>query len=293
VVVTGKGGVGKSTVAAALGLAGVRAGRHTIVVEVSDRHDVARALGGSPSAGEEELVDGLHHLSVDPQAALEEYLRDQLASRMVSELMASSRTFAYLTAATPGLHELLMIGKVWDLAQDERRTPGPAHYDLVILDAPSSGHALAVLRSPRTFGAVARAGPIARQARAIDAMLSDPARTGVVLVARPEEMPVNETLELKDALQAEMGLGVDLAVVNAVLPNRFSAREARALAAAPRSLEVGAALAAHERARAQQAQLARLRRQVAAPVATLPFVFSPALAAADLKALSGRLERAL
>jgi len=293
VVVTGKGGVGKSTVAAALGLAGVRAGRRTIVVEVSDRHDVARALGGSPSAGEEELLDGLHHLSIDPRAALEEYLRDQLASRVASDLMASSRTFSYLTAATPGLHELLMIGKVWDLAQDERRTPGPAHYDLVVLDAPSSGHALAFLRSPRTFGAVARVGPIARQARAIDAMLSDPARTGVVLVARPEEMPINETLDLGEALQGDLGLRIDLAVVNAVLPNRFSAREARALAAAPPSLEVGAALAAHERARAQQAQLARLRRHVAAAVVTLPFMFSPQLAAGDVKALSVLLERAL
>jgi anion-transporting ArsA/GET3 family ATPase len=292
-VVTGKGGVGKSTVAAALGLAGVRAGRRTIVVEVAERQDVARTLGASPSEREEELVDGLHHLSVDPASALEEYLHDQLASRAVSELVASSRTFGYLTAATPGLHELLMIGKVWDLAQDERRTPGPAHYDLVILDAPASGHALAILRSPRTFRAVARAGPIARQARAIDAMLCDPQRTAVVLVARPEEMPVNETLELRDGLRAAVGLDPGLVVANGVLPNRFSAREARALAAAPRSVEVGAALAAHARARAQQAQLARLRRHVGAPVVTLPFVFSPELGSEDVAALSARLERAL
>jgi len=293
VVVSGKGGVGKSTVAAALGLAGVRAGRRTIVVEVAERQDVARTLGAAPTAPEEELVDGLHHLSVDPASALAEYLNDQLASRLVSEIVASSRTFGYLTAATPGLHELLTIGKVWDLAQDERRIPGAGHYDLVVLDAPASGHALAILRSPRTFGAVARAGPIARQARAIDAMLSNPARTGVVLVARPEEMPVNETLELRDGLRNEVGLDVDLVVANGVLPNRFSARDARALAAAAPAPEVDAALAAHARARAQQAQLARLRRHVSAPVVTLPFVFSPELGSDDVRALSRRLGRAL
>jgi anion-transporting ArsA/GET3 family ATPase len=281
-------------VAAALGLAGVRSGRRTIVVEVAERQDVPRTLGAAaPTAGEEELVDRLHHLSVDPGSALEEYLNDQLASKLVSDLVSSSRTFGYLTAATPGLHELLMIGKVWDLAQDERRTPGAGHYDLVILDAPASGHALAILRSPRTFGAVARAGPIARQARAIDAMLSNPARTGVVLVARPEEMPVNETLELRDGLRADIGLDVDLVVANGVLPNRFSARDARALAAAPRTPEAGAALAAHARARAQQAQLARLRRHLSAPVVTLPFVFSPQLGSDDVHALSRRLGRAL
>ena len=103
-------------------------------------------------------------------------------------------------------------------------TDDAGHYDLVILDAPASGHALAILRSPRTFGAVARAGPIARQARAIDAMLCNPARTGVVLVARPEEMPVNETLAL--ARPAQRGRSrVDLVVANGVLPNRFSARD--------------------------------------------------------------------
>jgi len=124
-------------------------------------------------------------------------------------------------------------------------------------------------------------------------MLSNPARTGVVLVARPEEMPVNETLELRDGLRSEVGLDVDLVVANGVLPNRFSARDARALAAAAPAPEVDAALAAHARARAQQAQLARLRRHVSAPVVTLPFVFSPELGSDDVRALSRRLGRAL
>ena len=101
VVVTGKGGVGKSTVAGALGLVAARRGLRTIVAEVSARDDVSRALGGEAAEHEEELLPGLHHISVDPQTAMEEYLVDQLPSRALADLLTSSRTFTYLTATTP------------------------------------------------------------------------------------------------------------------------------------------------------------------------------------------------
>jgi anion-transporting ArsA/GET3 family ATPase len=292
VVVTGKGGVGKSTVAAALGLVAARRGLRTIVAEVSARDDVSRALGGEAAEHEEELLPGLHHISVDPQTAMEEYLVDQLPSRALADLLTSSRTFTYLTAATPGMRELLTIGKVWDLAQDERRT-GERAYDLVVLDAPATGHGLAVLGAPRTFGEVALAGPIARQARTIDAMLTDPARTGVVAVARPEEMPVSEALDLERVLQAELGVAVELFVVNGLLPDRFTDADARTLAAAARGDAVRAALAAHERARSQRPELSRLRRHGRAPVATLPFLFDAVLSPDGLSTLADRLERVL
>jgi len=295
VVVTGKGGVGKSTVAAALGLVAARRGLRTIVAEVSARDDVSRALRGEAAGREEEILPGLHHLSVDPQEAMEEYLFDQLPSRPLADLLTSSRTFTYLTAATPGMRELLTIGKVWDLAQAERRT-GEHAYDLVVLDAPATGHGLAVLGAPRTFGEVALAGPIARQARTIDAMLTDPARTGVVAVARPEEMPVSEALELERALSAELGVAVELFVANGLLPDRFTQDEAarmRAVVDGAGGGAVQAALAAHERARAQRPELARLRRDASAPVATLPFLFSDVLSPDGLGALADRLERVL
>jgi anion-transporting ArsA/GET3 family ATPase len=292
VVVTGKGGVGKSTVAAAFGLVAARRGLRTIVAEVSARDDVSRALGGEAGEHEEELLPGLHHISVDPQTAMEEYLVDQLPSRALADLLTSSRTFTYLTAATPGMRELLTIGKVWDLAQDERRT-GERAYDLVVLDAPATGHGLAVLGAPRTFGEVALAGPIARQARTIDAMLTDPARTGVVAVARPEEMPVSEALDLERVLQAELGVAVELFVVNALLPDRFTDAEARTLAGAASGDAVRAALAAHERARSQRPELSRLRRLGRAPVATLPFLFDAVMSPNGLRTLANRLERVL
>jgi anion-transporting ArsA/GET3 family ATPase len=286
-VVTGKGGVGKTTVAAALGLVAARRGQRTIVAEVARRDDVSRALGGE-GIQEEELAPGLHHVSIDPERAMELYLTDQLPSAL-AELLSSSRTFTYLAAATPGMRELLTVGKVWELAQEDRRAPGATPYDLVVLDAPATGHGVAILSAPRTFARTARVGRIARQGRTIDAMVTDPARTGVVAVARPEEMPVTETLSLQDALRDEVGLDVGLVVANAVLPQRFSAAEAVALEAAPDGPEVRAARHAGARARAQRTQLRRLRRGARAPVATLPFVFD----GDPMAQLARELERAL
>jgi anion-transporting ArsA/GET3 family ATPase len=286
-VVTGKGGVGKTTVAAALGLVASRRGQRTIVAEVSRRDDVSRALGGE-GIQEEELAPGLHHLSIDPERAMELYLSDQLPPAL-AELLSSSRTFAYLAAATPGMRELLTVGKVWELAQEDRRAPGAHPYDLVVLDAPATGHGVAILSAPRTFARTARVGRIARQGRTIDAMVTDPARTAVVAVARPEEMPVTETLTLQDALPDEVGLEVGMVVANAVLPQRFTAAETRTLERAPDGPAVRAARHAGARARAQRAQLQRLRRGARAPVTTLPFVFD----GDPMTRLARDLERAL
>src|SRR3954466_1926734 len=290
--VTGKGGAGKSTVAAAVGLVAARRGRRTIIAEVARRDDVSRVLGGT-GVHEDELAPGLHHISIDPEEAMQEYLADQLPTKALADVLLSSRGFSYLAAATPGLRELLTVGKVWELAQEDRRTPGAQPYDLVVLDAPATGHGVAVLAAPRTFADAARMGRIARQGRIIDAMLSDPAQTGVVAVARPEEMPVNETLQLEEALPATVGVAVDLVVANGLLPDRLDAAEVRALQAAPSSGPVRSALMAHARARAQRAQVARLRRRARAPVVTLPFVSAAMLDAAAIEPLVRALERAV
>jgi hypothetical protein len=292
VVVTGKGGVGKSTVAAALGLAAARRGLRTIIAEVARRDDVSRVLGGT-GVHEDEIAPRLHHISIDPEEAMEEYLVDQLPSRALADVLLSSRGFNYFAAATPGLRELLTVGKVWELAQEDRRTPGADPYDLVVLDAPATGHGVAVLSAPRTFADAAVMGRIARQGRIIDAMLSDPAQTGVVGVARAEEMPVNETLALEAALPGTVGVGVDLVVCNGLLPDRFEAADVRVLESAPPSRPVRAALVAHARARAQRAQVARLRRRARAPVVTLPFVSAAMLDAAAIEPLVRALERAV
>lgn len=284
VVVTGKGGVGKSTVAAALGITAVQRGLRTVVAEVGGRTDAARLLAGT----------GVDHVSITPRDAMEEYLHNQLPGAL-AHLLGSSGTFAAFVDATPGMHELLTIGKVWELAAEPRRTPGAEPYDLVILDAPASGHGLALLGAPRTFSEAARVGPIHRQAGLIHATLSDPELTAVVAVALPEEMPVNEALELRRALRERMGLDVSLVVANGVAADRFSAAEASELQAlhAPAESPVGAALWAHARAVAQRTQLRRLRAGLDAAPVRLPFVAAAQLDRDALDTLAELLEPAL
>ena len=235
---------------------------------------------------ERPVADGLFHVSIDPEAAMEEYLVDQLPSRTLAATLTRSRAFTYLAAATPGLRELLTVGKVWELAQPTRRTPGAEPYDLVVLDAPATGHGLALVTAPRTFADAARVGPIARQGRTIDEMLSNPERTALVAVATAEELPVNEALAVRDAA-ADRLAGV---VINALLPQRTSVAEEAALASSS-SPAAARALSHARRARAQRAQLARLRRGLGGgvPVATLPFLFCAEVGPDELGALAGRL----
>ena len=300
IFVTGKGGVGKSTVAAAIGLAGARAGKRTIVCEVSQQDRVSRAFKREGVAGEEtELAPGLWAISIDPQRALEEYLRVQVGSKRLFNLLFQNRFFQYFAAAAPGAKELVTIGKVWELAQLDRPwTSKQTRYDLVVVDAPASGHGLGILRTPRTFRDIARVGPIRRQADKIDKFIRDPKRTGIVVAALPEEMPVNETLDFEERLAKEMRLGVDLVVVNALYPERFTGPEAERLGALDGKLDpsahaaVRAALSEHNRARAQRVQLRRLKKQVE-NVATLPFLFEPELGIDEFERLSRSLERRL
>src|SRR4051812_30907586 len=215
VFVTGKGGVGKTTVSNCLAAIAARRGKRVIVCEIAQDergHD------------EVEIAENVHSIAIDPEEAMREYLSDQVGGAL-SKVMTSSRIFTYLAAAAPGMRELLTIGKVWDLAQLDQRRTGDTPYDLVILDAPATGHALGMLRTPRTFRDVARVGPISRQAGRIDAFLSDAELTGVVAVAAPEETPVAETIEFIAALQAELALTPDTVIVNGVYPERFSASD--------------------------------------------------------------------
>jgi anion-transporting ArsA/GET3 family ATPase len=299
IVVTGKGGVGKTTVSAALGLLAARSGRRTVICEVAEQERLASLFDARSSEHEErELAPNLHAVSIDPERAKEEWLRYQLKSSALAGALGGSRLFRYLSAAAPGLSELVTIGKVWDLAQLERRTGGSV-FDLAIVDAPATGHGIAMLRAPSTYASVARVGPVRRQATIIDRFLRDRRRTAVVAVALPEEMPVNETLELERRLGDEMRMAIDRVVVNALYPKRFDGADVKRLravdgAGSPRTVAaLRAAVAEHERVRGQRAQLRRLKRGLEAPVATLPFVFEPELGPGEIAALAERLEPAL
>ncbi len=291
VVITGKGGVGKSIVSAALGVAAARSGRRTLVVEVAARDDVPRLLGAE-GGGEREVARNLHHHSIDPRDALGEYLHEQLPLGVMAGLLGRSEMFLLFAAAAPGMRELLTMGKVAELTRD-RRAGGARRYDLVVLDAPSTANGLALLTAPRTFAASARLGPIARQGTAIDELVCDSGRTGVVLVATPEEMPVTEAIDLRGDVLRVLDRDVDHVIANAVLPARFGAGDREALRDAPDDPAVRSARWLQQRGRLQQAQRARLRRGCAGvPSSSLPFLFVDEPGRADVERLTGVLERA-
>jgi anion-transporting ArsA/GET3 family ATPase len=300
--VTGKGGVGKSTVAIVIGLLAARRGRRTIVAELSNQDRIQRTFNGA-SPGETalfkeiELAPGLFTISIDPQLAMEEYLRVKTGG--LGHVLGSSRLFQAFAMATPGMRELLSIGKVWELSQDERRTRGAEPYDFVVVDAPATGHGVGFLRTPRTFAEIARVGPIAQQGHAIAATIADREVTGVLAVATAEEMPVTETLALRDAL-ARDELALNAVVVNGLYPSRFRDRDLERLTAAighaSSPLVRGALRAAiSERARAvtQGVQRERLREGIDAPLLELPYVFAETLGRGELEQLADALDRAL
>jgi anion-transporting ArsA/GET3 family ATPase len=301
IFVTGKGGVGKSTVATALGLVGARRGLRTIVAELQSQERVQQAFldDGPPPQHfvEVELAPGLFTISIDPQHAMEEYLRVKVGP--LGHALSGSRLFQAFAMATPGMRELLSIGKVWELAQLQRRTRGAAPYDLVVVDAPATGHGVGVLRTPRTFAEIARVGPIAHQAGHIAATIADRDFTAIVAVATPEEMPVNETLSLRDALAAEQ-LSLDLTVVNSVYPSRFDetqielVRQAVVQAQEPATRgALCAAVSEHTRAETQRRQLARLTDGLSmnGRLVELPFLFADRIGRGELERLADTLER--
>jgi anion-transporting ArsA/GET3 family ATPase len=296
VFVTGKGGVGKTTVAVALGMRAAAEGKRTIVCEVSSQENASRIFEHTEVGFHEvEMTENLWSISIDPDESMREYVLLQLKVRAMRDMLFRSRIFNYLAAATPGLKELVTIGKIWELAQLDRKVKQGRKYDLVIVDAPATGHGIGFLQTPRTFAAIARVGPIHSQAEQLDRLITDQEHTGVAIVALPEEMPVNESAALEHDLREDVGVAVDRVYMNGLYPERFSNEEAAQLGELADGDEgavraaARAALSEHNRARSQRAQLARLRRRVEAPVKTLPFLFEPELGVEAAGQLAKRL----
>ena len=295
-IVTGKGGVGKTTVSVALGMRAAAEGKKTIVCEVAAQENASRMFEHTTVGFHEvELEENLWAISIDPDESMREYVLLQLKVRAMRDMLFRSRIFNYLAAATPGLKELVTIGKIWELAQLDRKVKSGGKYDVVIVDAPATGHGVGFLQTPRTFANIARVGPIHSQAQTLDNFITNHDNTGVAIVALPEEMPVNESAALEHDLVNEVGVAVDRVYLNGLYPERFSKGEAEKLTAlaeaeegAPRAA-ARAALSEFGRAKSQRAQLARLRRRAQAPVKTLPFLFEPDLGPEAARRLSKRL----
>jgi anion-transporting ArsA/GET3 family ATPase len=217
--VTGKGGVGKTTIAAALGhLASIR-GQRTLLCEVDAKGNLAGAFETGPTEfAEREIAPRLWAMSMDTEASLKEYLRLQLKVPLLSRIGPLARTFDFVANAAPGVKEILVVGKLCHEVRER-------HYDLVVVDAPASGHIVGQLAAPQAIKDLVQVGTVRDQTEWMIDILSDPAQTGAVIVATPEEMPVNETLDLSRRLRAETKVDLAAVVVNRVLPELFGRGE--------------------------------------------------------------------
>ena len=294
--VTGKGGVGKTTVAAALALGAIVDGREAVVCELSAQTHLASMFGRTPPSGgtEIKIERGLSSLSIDPDAALTEWITRNIG-RAAATVLSRSNAFDLLIAAAPGVRELVTMGKAWDLAR-----PADSDGKLVVVDGPSTGHAIALLQAPRTFSHLGRTGPVGRQASEVRDFLADPGRSAIVLVCTPAELPVTETLELAEDIEGVTGRPPDALVVNRILPDRFNRHEIDeidrvVLTCRDPALRAWARTAsrAWRRAREQAEQLSRLREHIGAPIVELPFLFVPALGPEELRGLATPLATAL
>jgi anion-transporting ArsA/GET3 family ATPase len=320
-VVTGKGGTGKTTVAAGLAVAAAGRGRRVLVAEVEGRQGLAGLFGRDAlDHREAPVAEGVHALAVDPDESLREYL-DRYGFAPLARLLTWAHLNRFITAAAPGLGDVLLVGKVWEAATREARPGsgggaplpgGSGAYDLVVLDAPPTGRVVPFLRAPETVAELARVGPIRHQADRVRDLLDDPARTAVLLTCLPEELPVTETLEGVAALR-EAGLPVAGVVANRVARDRLGGRAGRlaGLARDPAPLAAAAAAAGAEldraalatlvsEARDRQRQVTRERRllkELRAGLDGLPLVQLPSLADGatgpdDVRALAGHLVEA-
>ena len=215
-LVTGKGGVGKSTVAAALAIAAVRTGRRTCLVEVEGRQTMRSLFDTEPwDFGEREVRQDLFGMSIDPEASLSEYLAMFYGGKRLSRLVVNSTAVEFATTAAPGIKDVLLIGKIKEMER-RRDADGRFVYDMIVVDAPPTGRILNFLRAPEATTELIRVGPIREQAQSVVDLLLDPNRLRLQLVTLLEEMPVAETADSADDLQA-LGVQLNPVIVNRVL----------------------------------------------------------------------------
>lgn len=287
--VTGKGGVGKTTVTAAIATALAARGKR-VLVAMCGAHERLSAMLERPAIGHDvtPIGENLWATRIDPERAMEEYGELVIKVKALARLVFENRYTSGFFRAAPGLHDWAMLGKAWWHTTEE--VSGRPKYDVVLFDAPATGHGLDMLRVPKVILDVVPPGVLRRDAERAWELFHDAERFGVVLVSLPEDLPVTESIELADALRGELALPLESVVVNALLPTLFSAAERAALAAdgplfdlARRGLDLEpgeAALAAAVRRASREALQARnverLERALEVTTTRLPFLVGTA-----------------
>jgi anion-transporting ArsA/GET3 family ATPase len=277
--VTGKGGVGKTTVAAVLAQRFARAGKRVLVAATSPKEHLSKLFGHSSLPTQiTELSPRLFGVLLDADVALKEYGALVLKSeRLVSALFDNKLVRGFFHGA-PGLKEWAALGKAW-YHSTEVLADGSPRFDVVILDAPATGHGLDMLRVPKTIIELSPPGVLRTDAEKAWTQFRDPTQSGVIVVSLPEEMPTNESVELCGALANELSLPLLSLIVNQVVPTIFEPAERDALAGLTEpepsgdaaALALGAGIRRAAREQVQAASLQRLAT-LGAPLLRLPFV---------------------
>lgn len=285
IVVTGKGGVGKTTVSAALGLASARAGRRTLICEVNTQERVTALLGKAPVGPEVTAVDeNLWCVDVRPQEAMREYALMILKFESIYNAVFENRLVRYFLRFIPSLQELVLLGKIL-FHLKEKRPDGSSRFDQIILDAPATGHAITFLSVPQVLLDTIPPGAMASEVTWMRDLLVDRTTTAVVLVSLPEELPVNETLELHEALTGRVKMHPRLVVLNGFIERRFTAplppTVSTSLHEVARAHEIRAALALEAKERLSTLGL---------PLITVPRLYLPEFGKAAVEEVARRLK---
>jgi len=284
---TGKGGVGKSTVTAATALLAAERGKRVLLVEVDAKDNLTTLFEHAPVGFEpKQIHPNVFVMQMNTEASLREYLKVNVKVPVIGRIGPLARAFDFVANAAPGVKEILTVGKVcWELRES---LAGRADWDLIVVDAAATGHVIGQLDAPRAIQELVHVGPVRQQTDWMVELLSDPALTALNVVTSPEEMPVNETIELIEKARAEIDVPLGSVIVNRVLPEPFTRtdepvfdalREPAALevleaeaGAAVTSVLDAASLAVSLR-RSRAAHLARLRESVDLPLLYLPYLF--------------------
>jgi len=284
---TGKGGVGKSTVAAAFALLAAQHGKRVLVVQVDAKGNLTdlfehRPVGFKPV----QVHPGVYALTMNTQDSLKEYLKLNLKVPVIGRIGPVARALDFVASAAPGVKEILTVGKiVWEVRE---AIEGRADWDLVVVDAAATGHVVAQLGAPEAIRELLSVGVVKTQTEWMSEILADPAITALNVVATPEEMPVNETIELVAQARAELAVPLGAVIVNRVLPELFTRDDERVFAAmsepeptarlssatGPGATAVldGARLAVSLR-RTRAVHLSRLRKTLDLPMLYVPYLF--------------------
>jgi anion-transporting ArsA/GET3 family ATPase len=218
---TGKGGVGKSTMAAATALLAASIGKRVLLIEVDAKGDIPAQFEHAPVGFvPKEIHPGVLAMAMDTEASLQEYLKLNLRVPVIGRIGPLARVLDFVATAAPGVKEILTIGKIaWEVRE---AIEGRADFDLVVVDAAATGHIVAQLGAADAIRELVDVGPLRSQTQWVSELLADPEITAVNVVTTPEEMPVAETIELVGRIRNEVNVPLGTVIVNRVLPELFT-----------------------------------------------------------------------